>query len=100
MAIQAETTDGQWFDAPLSPSSVGLNRAEIEGRIPQIVADPAMLGTLAASHAKLRPKDPPWIGVRVVRRESVIVNRVPTGEVDSSILATWTTRGVSTGGHH
>ncbi len=98
MAIQAETSDGQWFDAALSPSNVGLNRAEVEGRIPQIVSDPGMLGTLARSHSRLRPHEQPWIGVRVVRRASVIVDRVPTGEVDSSVLATWTTHGVTTGG--
>jgi hypothetical protein len=90
-AIQVETTPGTWFDAPLSPANVGLNRAEVEGRIPQIVADPSMLGTLAASHSKLRPGSDPWIGVRVVRRETVIVNRVPTGQVNLTILATWTT---------
>lgn len=99
MAIQAQTADGVWFDAALSPASVGLNRAEIEGRIPQILADPAMLGTLARSHARLRPGDPPWVGVRVVRRASVIVDRVPTGRVDSTVLATWTTHGVSSVGH-
>jgi hypothetical protein len=98
MAIQAETADGQWFDAPLSPSNVGLNRAEVEGQIPQITRDPAMLGTLAKSHSRLRPHAPAWIGVRVVRRATVIVNRVPTGAIDSTVVATWTTHGVSTGG--
>ena len=97
-SIQVETTPGEWFDAPLSPSNVGLNRAEIEGRIPQIVADPAMLGTLAASHARLKPHSPRWVGVRVVRRETVIVDRVPTGRVDTTILATWTADGASAGG--
>jgi hypothetical protein len=96
-AIQVETTPGVWVDAALSPSNVGLNRAEIEGRIPQIVADPALLGPLAASHARLRPHEPAWIGVRVVRRETVIVDRVPTGEVKAVIQATWTTSGGSTG---
>jgi hypothetical protein len=96
--IQAETTDGQWFNAPLSPSNVGLNRAEIEGRIPQITANPAMLGTLAVSHSRLRPHQPAWIGVRVIRNDTVIVNRVPTGAVDTIVIATWTTHGVSTGG--
>jgi hypothetical protein len=97
-AIQVETTPGAWSDAPLSPQNVGLNRAEVEGRIPQIVADPAMLGTLAVSHSRLRPGSAPWIGVRVVRRETVIVNRVPTGQVNVRILATWTTHDVSTVG--
>jgi hypothetical protein len=96
--IQAETAAGQWFNAPLSPSNVGLNRAEIEGRIPQITSDPAMLGTLAVSHSRLKPHEPAWVGVRVIRNATVIVNRVPTGAVDTTVIATWTTTGVSTGG--
>ena len=96
--IQAETTQGQWFNAPLSPSNVGLNRAEIEGRIPQITSDPSMLGTLAVSHSKLRPHEPAWVGVRVIRNDTVIVDRKPTGQVVTIVIATWTTSGVSTGG--
>lgn len=96
--IQAETTQGRWFNAPLSPSNVGLNRAEIEGRIPQITSDPSMLGTLAVSHSKLRPHEPAWVGVRVIRNDTVIVDRKPTGQVVTIVIATWTTSGVSTGG--
>ena len=96
-AIQVQTAPGEWIDAALSPGNVGLNRAEIEGRIPQIVQHPAMLGTLAASHSRLRPGSARWIGVRVVRRETVIVDRVPTGQLNTTVLATWTTTGTTTG---
>ena len=78
-----------WVPAPLTPENVGLNRAEVEGRIPQIVGDPSRLGTLAASHAALRPGSPAWTGLRVVRRQIVVVDRRPTGEVRTQVLAGW-----------
>lgn len=78
-----------WVRASLTPESVGLNRAEVEGRIPQIVSDPARLGTLAASHARLRPDDPAWVGLRVVRHKIIVVDRKPTGAVETEVLAEW-----------
>lgn len=92
--IEVQTADapGEWVPAPLTPGNTGLNRAEIEGRIPQIQADPSRLGTLAASHAKLRPDAPAWTALRVVRRQIVVVDRRPTGEVRSEVLAEWSAR--------
>ena len=90
MSIEVrDTDDPDWRPAPITLQSVGLNRAEVEGRIPQLTKDPSMLGTLAASHARLRPDDAPWVAVRVVRNEAVIVDRRPTGEVRHVVLATW-----------
>ena len=89
--IEVQTADapGEWVRAPLTPENVGLNRAEIEGRIPQIVADPSRLGTLATSHAELRPDSAAWTALRVVRRQIVVVDRKPTGEVRTQVLAEW-----------
>jgi hypothetical protein len=87
--VQSADAPDRWVPAPLTPENVGLNRAEIEGRIPQIAADPARLGTLAASHAELRPSAPAWTALRVVRRQIVVVDRKPTGEVRTEVLAQW-----------
>jgi hypothetical protein len=89
--IEVQTADapGEWVQAPLTPENVGLNRAEIEGRIPQVTADPARLSTLAASHAELRPHAPAWTALRVVRRQIVVVDRKPTDEVRTTVLAQW-----------
>ena len=89
--IEVRTADapGEWVAAPLTPENVGLNRAEIEGRIPQIQADPSRLGTLARSHAELRPDAPAWTALRVVRRQIVVVDRRPTGEERVEVLAQW-----------
>jgi hypothetical protein len=78
-----------WGAAPITPESVGLNRAEIEGRLDEISRDPAMLGTLALSHERLRPDAPRWTGVRIVQRRLEILDRVPTGREQVRVLATW-----------
>lgn len=92
--------DARWRPAPLTPAQVGLNRAEVEGRVQQIAADPAMLGTLAASHARLQPDDAAWTAVRVVRTVRMLADRRTTGEVSQEIVATWTADGAAaaTGG--
>lgn len=88
--IEVRTTrERAWTPAPLMPSSVGLNRAEIEGRLDAIRADPSLLATLAASHARLCPDDPPWTGVRVALRHSAIVDGRATGRHTDVVLATW-----------
>ena len=93
-AVQAQVGgDPTWVDVPLSPQNVGLNRAEVEGRQEQVVADPAMLATLADAHARLHPGDPPWTGVRLVRRSTVIENRSPTGQTRERVVAEWTATG-------
>ena len=90
-SIEVRTADdATWRLAPLSPANVGLNRAEVEGRIPQILADPAMLGTLAESHERLRPNASAWVGVRVVRHLIGIADGQLTGDDRSEVLAEWT----------
>ncbi len=88
MAIEAQT-GGSWQQIPLEQAVVGLNRAEIEGRVPQIIKSPGILKTLAHTHAKLRPEAPPWTGVRLVRIETIIEQRRPTGQVRREVLASW-----------
>lgn len=90
-AIEVRTAQApdQWVPAGLNPANVGLNRAEIEGRIRQIEADPSRLATLAESHRTLRPAWSPWVGLRVVRHQIIVVDREPTGEVTTEVLAEW-----------
>lgn len=81
--------DPTWTQAPLTPASVGLNRAEVEGRFDAIEADPSLLGTLADSHARLRPDDPPWTGVRVTVRHFAIIDGLATGRHTDEVVASW-----------
>ncbi|HSK55608.1 MAG TPA: hypothetical protein VK908_10145 [Jiangellales bacterium] len=85
--------DETWRDTPLRPRNIGLSRAELEGRQDVVLRDPAVLATIAATHARLDPDDPPWTGVRLVRRSTVIEDRSPTGAVRERVLAEWTVPG-------
>jgi hypothetical protein len=89
-AIQSRVEGGTWEPAPLTPRTVGMNRAEVEGQLPRLEADPSLLRHLADTYARLQPEQPPWAGVRLVRRSTVVVDRVPTGEVRETVLAEWT----------
>ena len=93
LAVQVRTADDPtWRDTPLTPGSIGLNRAEVEGRSGVIQGHPELLGTLASSHARLRPDDPAWTAARLVRRQTVLHDRRPTGEVITTQIATWSAR--------
>jgi hypothetical protein len=82
--------DETWRDTALTPASIGLTRAELEGRQDVVLGDPAVLGSIAATHARLRPDEDLWTGVRLVRRSTVIEDRSPTGEKRERVLAEWT----------
>jgi hypothetical protein len=90
LAIQVQIgNDLSWRPADLSPRSVGLTRAEVEGRVPQMISDPALLGTLAHTHSRLRSHAPAWHGVRVVRNEVMLSGGAPTGQIRTTTVASW-----------
>ncbi len=81
--------NNRWKPAPLTPENTGLNRAEIEGQLPRLIANPQLLATLARSHQRLHPTDAKWTGLRIIRTEIELVNRQPTGISRSSTVAQW-----------
>lgn len=91
LTLEARVEGGDWERVTPSPSSVGMNVAEFEGQLPRFEEDPALLGAVARSAASLHPDDPEWVAVRIVRRATVVVDKVPTGEVRESVLVEWST---------
>ena len=67
---------------------VGLRRAEYEGQLDRVVAEPDLLGDLAASFSRRHPDAPPWVEVSVVQTAYALVDGEPTDE-RASVLATW-----------
>jgi hypothetical protein len=61
----------------------------VEGRLPQIVADPSILSTLATAHSRLRPDEPTWTGVRVVRVDRAVVGGTVTDQTRRIVVASW-----------
>ncbi len=70
-------------------SSTGLRRAEIEGQAERFRAQPELLAALASAHARLRPKEPRFIEIRVVERLYQLEDSRPTGAQSEQILARW-----------
>jgi hypothetical protein len=93
VALQARTTDSDWTLVRPSPATVGMNVAEFEGQLPRFEDDASLLSAVAASRAALHPDEDPWVGLRIVRQATVVVDKVPTGEVDETILAEWNATG-------
>ena len=89
VALEARTEGGDWELVRPSPGSVGMNVAEFEGQLPRFEADADLLAAVAASRASLHPDEDPWVGLRIVRQATVVVDKVPTGEVRESVLAEW-----------
>jgi hypothetical protein len=89
VALQARTADEDWTLVRPSPGSVGMNVAEFEGQLPRFEGDPSLLAAVAASRAALHPDDEPWVALRIVRQATEVVDKVPTGEVNQSVVAEW-----------
>jgi hypothetical protein len=89
VALEARVGDGDWTLVHPSAESVGMNVAEFEGQLPRFEQDPELLGAVATSWQRLHPDDPPWTALRIVRQATEVVDRVPTGEVNETVVAEW-----------
>jgi hypothetical protein len=67
--LQVRNTEGRIFIVPISPGQVGTGRAEVEGQMTRIRADPALLKDLAVSYHEIHPNEPPleqlWLRDRI-----------------------------------
>lgn len=91
--IIATTTDGEEMRVPLNPKGVGVGRAEIEGQVTEILADPSRLEGIARAWHGLHPHRPQFVQLRMERTISYIENGKPTGEYDVEFLTEWTVKG-------
>ncbi len=86
--IEADTTAGTTVRVPLTAGGVGLGRAEVEGQLPRLVADPSLLQSIAVAAATRHPRQPRYVRLRL-RQE---VSRLDAGVVTSTRteqLAEW-----------
>lgn len=89
--IEVRTAEGppEWVRGSINLWTLGVNRAEVEGRLDQIRAEPRMLATLADTRARLRPHEPRWTAIRVVFERTHLRGGKPTGETSREVVATW-----------
>lgn len=87
--IDALTTDGDVVRVPLSPTGVGIGRAEIEGQLTRIVADPSRLQSVAVAQRRLHPDRPQYVELYLGQEVTQLEDGVAAGRTTEQ-LATWT----------
>jgi hypothetical protein len=75
--VEVGLADGRRIDAPLNVESAGIGRAEVEARIPQIVADPSLLGAVVDGWTLRHPDQPPVQQAWLVQDETTLVAGKP-----------------------
>jgi hypothetical protein len=86
--VEGLLADGRRIDLPLRSTTVGIGRAEIEARIPQIEADPSLLRAVADGWSSRHAGDPSLRQVWLVQDETRLVDG-RKGPTTLAELATW-----------
>jgi len=73
----------------LSGGEVGLRRAEFEGQLPRLVADPSLLGLVAESYEQGHPSGPQMVRVEVVQRHFDLSGGQRTGSYTDEVLVSY-----------
>ena len=84
--LEAVTATGR--AVAVDERDIGLRRAEYEGQLARVT--PAVLRQLVEVHARRRPGDQAWVGLRVVRTAYLLHHGTP-GAARRSVLASWGT---------
>jgi len=88
LTMDALTVDGDVVRVPLSKEMIGIERAEIEGQAPRIIAQPELLQDIAVLHSRRLPDQPAYT-VIYLRNTST---QIGTGATTIYTLATWKVR--------
>jgi hypothetical protein len=92
--VDAVTLDGRQVRVPLNARGVGIARAEIEGQLSRIVADPSLLQGIADAQRRLHPDQPQY--AKLFLREEVTTLRDGRAvAVRQETKATWDVTGPS-----
>ncbi len=79
----------------IDDSETGLRRAEIEGQIRRLIADPELLGLVADAYARRNPNKEPLSRMEVVVRRYELRAGARTGGYTETVLAAWDAEPVS-----
>jgi hypothetical protein len=66
--LEADTADGRHVKLPMDAVGAGLKRAEIEGQLTRLVADPSLLQGIADGYRRLHPDEPALTKVYLVHQ--------------------------------
>ena len=80
------TADGT--EVPMSGGEVGLRRAEFEGQLGRVIAQPELLGELSAAYVQRNPSAEPLVRVDVIQRDFELRDGVQTGAYTDHVVVT------------
>lgn len=89
--LEAVTDQGQRIRVPMSNSGVGMSRAQLEGQLLKIMANPSLLQNLADAQRRNAPAAPHYVHLYVMRDRIVLRD----GSADHTVteqLAEWAVR--------
>jgi hypothetical protein len=89
--VWADTTAGTRVHVGLDAQGVGVKRADVEAQLPEIVAHPELLRTIATAQRRLHPHQPQYVRLYVMQTVFQLRNRVPVGHTTSTLVS-WTVR--------
>jgi hypothetical protein len=84
--LAARTVRGQDIVVPISPPSLGIGRAEVEGQLPAIQRDPQLLKDLIIPYPRLHPGAPALEQVWLRQRVTVLKNGRADGEYIQTLV--------------
>jgi hypothetical protein len=87
LLLEADTADGSHIE--LGESDSGLRRAELEGQVGQLSADPSRLAGVAAAYHRRHPTAPALVAVQLVQRSQPMRDGQPVGATTDAVIARW-----------
>jgi hypothetical protein len=84
-----EATDADGRTVLLTALNTGIRRAEIEGQLPRLQQEPALLQLLIGAYERRNPSAPRLTEVRVIIRWHEVRGFQPTGRWTEDVVATW-----------
>lgn len=89
-SLRLEGTDRGGALVDVKAGSVGLRRAELEGSLPRMKDDPALMAEIVQRYAENNPGSPPLVELRVIVRVYQLAQGKETGEYEDHVEAVWT----------
>ena len=86
--VLADTTAGERMRVPPNATGTGIGRAEVEGQLGRIVAEPELLGVIADAYRQLHPDRPQYTHLYLMRDTTDLEDGLAVGKVTRQ-LAEW-----------
>ncbi|PRZ38571.1 hypothetical protein CLV47_12038 [Antricoccus suffuscus] len=89
-SLRLEAVDTNHQRIAVTAGSVGLRRAELEGSLPRMESDPALMKTIVVRYEKNNPDQPKIIELDVIVRKTRLKDGLETKSFKDEVVAKWT----------